>query len=93
MSLTQWSSTSRETAGSSPTTAPCPSLDRHKVAGALLECAMAGTAVDFLIIGVGVNVNVELADLRAARRRSAVPRRRCGAGCGRPSGMRAADPG
>jgi BirA family biotin operon repressor/biotin-[acetyl-CoA-carboxylase] ligase len=41
-------------------------VDRHKVAGALLECAMSGSAVDFLIIGVGVNVNVELADLRAA---------------------------
>jgi BirA family biotin operon repressor/biotin-[acetyl-CoA-carboxylase] ligase len=30
-----------------------------KVAGALTECAMRGDAVDFLILGVGVNVNVD----------------------------------
>jgi BirA family biotin operon repressor/biotin-[acetyl-CoA-carboxylase] ligase len=41
-------------------------VDRQKVAGALLECAMSGNVLDFLIIGVGVNVNIELADLRAA---------------------------
>jgi len=41
-------------------------IGRQKVAGALMECATVGQAVDFLILGVGVNVNVELRDLRAA---------------------------
>lgn len=41
-------------------------VGRQKVAGALMECASVGNTVDFLVIGVGVNVNVERRDLRAA---------------------------
>jgi BirA family biotin operon repressor/biotin-[acetyl-CoA-carboxylase] ligase len=41
-------------------------VERKKVAGALTECAMRGDAVDFLILGVGVNVNVVEATLRDA---------------------------
>lgn len=37
-----------------------------KVAGALIECATRGVLVDYLIVGVGVNVNVSLAALHAA---------------------------
>ena len=45
-------------------------VGRQKLAGALMECATIGNAVDFLVIGVGVNVNIELGDLRAALGRS-----------------------
>ena len=41
-------------------------LDGGKVAGSLAECATRGEAVDFLVLGVGVNLNVDLASLRAA---------------------------
>ena len=41
-------------------------LDRKKVGGALIECAMRGDAVEFLIVGVGVNLNVGPAALREA---------------------------
>ncbi len=41
-------------------------VGRKKVAGTLAECATLGDAVDFIIIGVGVNLNVAPAELRAA---------------------------
>ena len=41
-------------------------VGRKKVAGALMECATRGRAVDFLVVGVGVNLNVDLASLRSA---------------------------
>ena len=41
-------------------------LGGKKVAGALLECAARGREIDFLIVGVGVNLNVDPAALRAA---------------------------
>ena len=41
-------------------------VDGKKVAGTLVECATRGDAVDFLVLGVGVNLNVDLASLRAA---------------------------
>ena len=41
-------------------------LGGRKVAGALLECATRGREIDFLILGVGVNLNVDPAALRAA---------------------------
>ena len=41
-------------------------VDTKKVAGSLVECATRGEAVDFLVLGVGVNLNVEVAALRAA---------------------------
>ena len=41
-------------------------LDRKKVAGTLVECATRGHEIDFLILGVGVNLNVDPAVLRAA---------------------------
>jgi BirA family biotin operon repressor/biotin-[acetyl-CoA-carboxylase] ligase len=41
-------------------------VDGKKLAGALMECATRGDRVDFLVVGVGVNVNVDLAALRAA---------------------------
>lgn len=41
-------------------------VGRRKIAGALLECAMSGPEVEFVIIGVGVNVNIGLAALHAA---------------------------
>lgn len=41
-------------------------VDGKKVAGTLLECAMRGDEVEHVILGVGVNLNVEPADLRAA---------------------------
>jgi len=34
-------------------------VETKKVAGALTECVMRGDAVDFLIVGVGVNLNVD----------------------------------
>jgi BirA family biotin operon repressor/biotin-[acetyl-CoA-carboxylase] ligase len=37
-----------------------------KVAGALMECAIRGEAVDFLVVGVGVNVNVDAHTLHEA---------------------------
>jgi len=37
-----------------------------KVAGSLMDCATRGEAVDFIVLGVGVNVNVELDALHAA---------------------------
>lgn len=41
-------------------------VGRKKVAGALMECATRGDMVDFLVAGVGVNVNVDLASLMSA---------------------------
>lgn len=41
-------------------------LDGKKVAGTLVECATRGHEIDFLILGVGVNLNVDPAALRAA---------------------------
>lgn len=41
-------------------------VGRQKIAGALLECAMSGATVDFVIIGVGVNVNIAATRLHAA---------------------------
>lgn len=41
-------------------------VGRKKVAGSLMECATRGEAVDFLVLGVGVNVNVDLEALHAA---------------------------
>jgi BirA family biotin operon repressor/biotin-[acetyl-CoA-carboxylase] ligase len=37
-----------------------------KVAGSLVDCATRGEVVDFLVLGVGVNLNVDPASLRAA---------------------------
>jgi BirA family biotin operon repressor/biotin-[acetyl-CoA-carboxylase] ligase len=41
-------------------------LDRKKVAGSLMECAVRGEEVEFLVLGVGVNLNVDLAALHTA---------------------------
>lgn len=41
-------------------------LGGKKVAGTLLECATRGREIDFLILGVGVNLNIDPAALRAA---------------------------
>ncbi len=41
-------------------------VGRKKVAGSLVECASAGRKVDYVILGVGVNVNVTFTALRAA---------------------------
>jgi BirA family biotin operon repressor/biotin-[acetyl-CoA-carboxylase] ligase len=41
-------------------------LAGKKVAGAFVECATRGDEIDFLILGMGVNVNVEVAALREA---------------------------
>lgn len=41
-------------------------VDGKKVAGSLVECATRGETVDFLVLGVGVNLNVEPAALSAA---------------------------
>ncbi len=41
-------------------------VKRKKVAGSLMECATHGEAVDFLVLGVGINVNVDLGTLHAA---------------------------
>lgn len=41
-------------------------VDSKKVAGSLVECATRGEALDFLVLGVGVNLNVDLASLHAA---------------------------
>ncbi|HET7875375.1 MAG TPA: biotin--[acetyl-CoA-carboxylase] ligase [Methylomirabilota bacterium] len=35
-------------------------VERKKVAGCLMECALRGEAVDFIVLGAGVNVNVDL---------------------------------
>src|SRR5207244_7807129 len=45
-------------------------VDRKKVAGTLVESGTIGDRVDYVILGVGVNVNVTRADLRAALGRS-----------------------
>jgi BirA family transcriptional regulator, biotin operon repressor / biotin---[acetyl-CoA-carboxylase] ligase len=37
-----------------------------KVAGTLVDCGMRGAAVDYVILGIGVNVNVDTAALRDA---------------------------
>jgi BirA family biotin operon repressor/biotin-[acetyl-CoA-carboxylase] ligase len=41
-------------------------VERKKVAGSLMECATRGDEVEFLVLGVGVNVNVDAEALRAA---------------------------
>lgn len=41
-------------------------VNGRKVGGTLLECALRGDALDYLIVGVGVNLNVERAVLHAA---------------------------
>jgi BirA family biotin operon repressor/biotin-[acetyl-CoA-carboxylase] ligase len=41
-------------------------VDGRKVGGALTECAAVGDVIDHVIVGVGVNVNVDLAVLRSA---------------------------
>jgi len=41
-------------------------VDGKKVGGSLQECAARGLVVDFLVLGVGVNLNVEPASLRVA---------------------------
>jgi BirA family biotin operon repressor/biotin-[acetyl-CoA-carboxylase] ligase len=41
-------------------------VDGRKVGGALLECAAHGQAVEYVILGVGVNVNIDVAALRSA---------------------------
>jgi len=41
-------------------------LAGKKVAGAFVECASRGDEIDFVILGMGVNVNVEVAVLREA---------------------------
>jgi BirA family transcriptional regulator, biotin operon repressor / biotin---[acetyl-CoA-carboxylase] ligase len=41
-------------------------VGRKKIGGSLMECACRGEAVDFLVLGVGVNLNVDPDSLRAA---------------------------
>jgi BirA family biotin operon repressor/biotin-[acetyl-CoA-carboxylase] ligase len=41
-------------------------VDGKKVAGTLVDCGVRGAAVDYVILGVGVNVNVGMAALRDA---------------------------
>lgn len=41
-------------------------VGRKKVAGSLAECATIGPRVDYVILGVGVNLNVTIAALRGA---------------------------
>ena len=41
-------------------------VDGKKVAGTLVECAVRGDVVDYVILGVGVNLNVTRAELHAA---------------------------
>jgi BirA family biotin operon repressor/biotin-[acetyl-CoA-carboxylase] ligase len=41
-------------------------LGGKKIAGTLLECATRGREIDFLILGVGVNLNIDPVALRAA---------------------------
>jgi len=41
-------------------------VDTKKVAGSLVDCAIRGDAVDFLVLGVGVNLNVDPAALHDA---------------------------
>lgn len=38
----------------------------RKVGGALVECALRGDRVEHVIVGIGINVNVDLAALRSA---------------------------
>jgi BirA family biotin operon repressor/biotin-[acetyl-CoA-carboxylase] ligase len=47
-------------------------VNRKKVAGSLVECATQADAIEYLVLGVGVNVNVTTAALRAALGPSAV---------------------
>ena len=41
-------------------------VDGKKVAGTLVDCGVRGAAVDYVILGIGVNVNVGMAALREA---------------------------
>ncbi|MGH7334896.1 MAG: biotin--[acetyl-CoA-carboxylase] ligase [Candidatus Rokuibacteriota bacterium] len=41
-------------------------IDGRKVGAALLECAVSGEAVEYVVLGVGVNLNVDPNVLRAA---------------------------
>jgi len=41
-------------------------VNGRKIGGALVEATLRGDAVDHVIVGIGVNLNVEPADLRAA---------------------------
>lgn len=41
-------------------------VERRKVAGTLTECSTAGDRVEYVILGVGVNLNVQREALRAA---------------------------
>lgn len=41
-------------------------VDRKKVGGSLVECATRGDEIEFLIVGIGLNVNVSLDMLRVA---------------------------
>jgi BirA family biotin operon repressor/biotin-[acetyl-CoA-carboxylase] ligase len=41
-------------------------VDTKKVAGSLVECAVQGETVDFLVLGVGANLNVTAGSLRDA---------------------------
>jgi BirA family transcriptional regulator, biotin operon repressor / biotin---[acetyl-CoA-carboxylase] ligase len=41
-------------------------VDRKKIAGSLVECATRGDVVDYLVLGVGVNLNVDAGALREA---------------------------
>jgi BirA family transcriptional regulator, biotin operon repressor / biotin---[acetyl-CoA-carboxylase] ligase len=41
-------------------------VDRRKVGGSLIECGARGDAVEYLVLGVGANLNVDLDELGAA---------------------------
>lgn len=41
-------------------------IEGKKVGASLLECAVRGEEVDYVIVGVGANLNVDLSELRAA---------------------------
>lgn len=41
-------------------------IDGKKVGASLLECAVRGEEVDYVIVGVGANLNVDASELRAA---------------------------
>jgi BirA family transcriptional regulator, biotin operon repressor / biotin---[acetyl-CoA-carboxylase] ligase len=41
-------------------------VNGRKVAGTLVDCGMRGAAVDYVILGIGVNANIGTAALRAA---------------------------
>jgi BirA family biotin operon repressor/biotin-[acetyl-CoA-carboxylase] ligase len=59
-------------------------VTRRKVAGTLAEVAVAGARVEHLILGVGVNVNVEPEALRAALGEAAQHATSLKAALGRP---------